>query len=191
LTSSIDYPKIELSPCSRLLNLRHHIVITPKRAFLLVTVSAALLVAGGGFIQIISTNRVSDDWPRYRWEASSSAGASWVTSWNDITLQNDAFPAFTASWNGAWNRYPHVFNGRSPVDLYLAFNAAQNRHNLVMIDPGTYNVGYRSSTDAWGGNWNPIVIAAAAGDYPSVAIATNGTIIVGFNQVGISVPASR
>ncbi len=131
---------------------------------------------------MISTNRVSINTNDWRWEPSSSVGSTWVTSWKDIA----SFRSYTSAWAGSfgwYTRFHHTMNAHETGDLFLLFNALQGRHNLALLDLANLNVGFRKSTDGSGCSWEAPVVALALGDYPSVAVASNGTIVIGSHIV--------
>ena len=118
----------------------------------------------------------------HRWEPSSSVGSTWVHSFSDPT----AWPAGrTSSWNGsAWaTPVTHNWNANASGDLFLSYDSVRSRHVLVWLDLTSHAIVYRSSQNSTGASWNNPVMTGinTAGDYPSVAVSSTGTIVVGAN----------
>ena len=166
------------------------------RRVLMAACLVAIVFAGGTFVQVVSTNPVSASGPTEffkRFEPSSSVGTtgnSWAMSWDEYTQPPAyVFPqvsnpeAFTGAWNGSkWTQpFKQTLNGASTGDLFLTFNPSQGLHDLVMLTPVGCELAFRTSTDSSATNWNTPVTVASPADYPSVAVATNGTIVIGGN----------
>jgi hypothetical protein len=57
-----------------------------------------------------------------------------------------------------------------------------------MVDLSNFNLVFQTSTDVSGSNWNAPVVPGVWADYPSLAVAQNGRLVMGFNQTdGINV----
>lgn len=149
----------------------------------------------GSYIYLISTNVVSPYASRYRFEPSASVGFTWVTSYQDFSADpnNRDARGYTSSWAGsAWSSpFEHRVNGDATGDLYLMADPPQSptRHDLTMLKlkgSGAYDpvsLVFQTSKDASGSSWNaPVVIPNVSPDYPSLAVAQNGTLVIGSNQ---------
>ncbi len=51
-----------------------------------------------------------------------------------------------------------------------------------MVDLANFNLVFRRSTTSAGSSWNSPVVAYSKADFPSVAVSSSGTIVIGFNQ---------
>lgn len=65
----------------------------------------------------------------------------------------------------------------------LGLQSESGRHNLAMIDvESPCRLGFRTSVDSSGATWNPAMAPVPGpADYPSLAIASNGTLVIGYN----------
>lgn len=82
---------------------------------------------------------------------------------------------FTFRAKDQWDRH-----GRSLLDAGSAQNPT--RHDLTMVELNPCTLVFRTSTDALGSNWNAPVMPGVCADYPSLAVAQNGALVIGYNQ---------
>ena len=60
----------------------------------------ALIFAGGGYVQFLSSHVVNTNASYYRWEPSSTVTSTWIHSWDEIT-SSYSFTGWTGFWDSA------------------------------------------------------------------------------------------
>ena len=139
---------------------------------------------------------------KYRYEPSTAAGGTWLTSWHDIaetaagqSPTGEAVGVFTSAWTGTGWSAPieHRTPTNSMLDAYTGWNPKQSKFMLVALGfPGLgSSIWFRSSTNYTGLDWEPMTVALqgtfmngnVAWDFPSVAVnANSGRIVVGASK---------
>ena len=169
--------------------------------------ATALLLASGGAVSLISSNQVNSAAGRNQYHVDSSSslsspaggGSSWLTSWSEFPTLGQpgaGLPdnGWTSAWNGtAWTTaISHNISGRAAGNLFVTTDPNTGRYILVGLDliGGTVSLQllFQTSTDYTGQFWNPptLPLAGTSADFPSVAVAPNGLIGIGFNTVNSS-----
>jgi len=168
----------------------------PLRIVISVLGTVALALAGGGFISLISTNRVSADYSDHRWEPSSANTGNWTTSWNDLGgLSN--IRGFTSAWDSGTSRWLAQIEHRTPDnfptgDLNLGWDGSRTRNVLTMLDLSSLpSIWYTYSLNSLGTSWRTPLIRALASDpstftwwdFPSIAVGAQGRIVIGASKI--------
>jgi hypothetical protein len=170
-----------------------------KRRIGAFVVSAGVLLASSGVINVISRNQVSHEIinnqpvTAYRFEPSTAAGGTWVSSWAAYPVSNpSAVTSYVGAWNGSSWQQPSVPltppNAAQTWDVNLSWDSTRSRFVFALLD-SIGNIWYGYSTSASGtqwvfGNQNGSGVAQpvfpfARWDYPSIGVDSSGRVIVG------------
>lgn len=147
-------------------------------ALCVIALSPLVVLAGGGAVQILGTYVVNlNTCCFWRFEPSSAATSTWLHSWMELPNSTSSV-GWTAALNGgSWVNLSHG----NVQDLYLA-PTPTGYADLTMLDLN-YNLYFQGASSTSGTSWYSAVDLLAGADFPSIAIAQNGNIAIGYDDV--------
>ena len=141
-----------------------------------------------GIISVDSINLVSSSGTTAdRWEPSGASGTTWAASWAVLQISD----GFVSVWHGSgWRSGTSVkpANTFGPADINLSWDSVRSRFVYVLVaeDFSLNKNLYYGWSDSSGNSWTPPAMVLAGDelgqlrwDYPSVAIASDGRVIIG------------